>query len=446
MEWYLGGLKCPFAIWARNGCDWPAPPKRQSDSSTGHPDRRKTPMTRRAPGHSAIPLDQLALFTEEGDRLSCAEGNLHSDGTKLCRKSYARGSGLDSATTRAGSLRERPSDCDRPEEPGSPGSAFAPPATEILAVLKAPVQALGGDRQAAHEEDDLLVDATTAGFGATDRDLCASPRGTTDVLADADQACAAAACIQESLPPVSGAGTGSRAHSAAAPVPGDGHDHDIAVSTDMPAPSARRPHGYDRALERVRRAELAIRDDETAGERALVAHNHALLVALRMGTRAGRSLTRVASDAGTSASHLSRLQGCRRLVLEYARPLDMSPAQCQERYPISCVSHLLGKDPEIQRRGMHMLAVGPCSARAMSDFVRVERAASGSRPDIRPAELGKLARDAINKGQVITVRTSGAYDPEHALVIIRVLLPLSRSEISRALPRGNGTRHRGRTA
>ncbi|MHB8331815.1 MAG: hypothetical protein ACYDEA_06415 [Candidatus Dormibacteria bacterium] len=229
-------------------------------------------------------------------------------------------------------------------------------------------------------------------------------------------------------------------------MPGDGHDHGVAVSTDMQAPGERRPHGYDRALERVRRAELAIRDDEMAGERALAAHNHALLVALRMGTRAGRSLTRVAADAGISASHQSRLQGCRRLILEYARTLDRSPGQRQEGYSVSCVSHLLGKAPEIQRRGMHMLALGPCSARAMSDFVRAERAASGSRPDVSPADLSKRARDALSKGQVIAIKTSDGYDPGHALVIIRVLLPMPLSEIPRALPRGNGTHHRGRDA
>ena len=306
------------------------------------------------------------------------------------------------------------------------------------------MRTLAGETQAVHEEDDPPVGATTTGLGVTDREVCASPRGTADVLVDAGQACAATASTE--VRPGSVAGAGHRAHSAAAPVPGNGHDHGMAVSTDMPAPGAPRPHGYDRALERVRRAELAVRDDETAGERALVAHDHALLVALRLGARAGRSLTRVASDTRTSASHLSRLQGCRRLVLEYARSLDMSPGERQERYSISCVSALLGKDPEIQRRGMHMLAVGPCSARAMSDFVRAELAASGARPGVPPADLRKLARHAISKGQVITIKTSDGYDLEHALVIIRVLLPVSEGEISGALPRGNGNRHRGRTA
>ncbi len=403
-------------------------------------------MTRRASGHGAIPWDQLPLFKEEGSEVRCAEGNLQPDSARRLRESCARGSGLNSEATSSGSVRELHSDCDGLGEPGDPDTSCAFSATETLAALEAPVPARGGERQATHEEDNTLVDATTTGFGATDRELCAVPAGTADVLVDADQACAAATSIEESLPPVSGAGTGNRAHSAAAPVAGNGHDHGIAVSTDMPAPGERRPHGYDRALERVRRAELAIRDDVTAGERALVAHNHALLVALRLGTRAGRSLTRVAADAGTSASHLSRLQGCRKLILEYARTLDMSPGQRQERYSVSCLSHLLGKAPEIQRRGMHMLAVGPCSARTMSDFVRAERAARGSRPDVPPAELRKLARDAINKGRVITVKTSDGYDPEHALVIIRVLLPVSESEISRALPRGNGTRDRGRAA
>ena len=362
------------------------------------------------------------------------------------RKSLAQGSGLDSGATLPGSLTERPSDCDQQEEPRGPATSFPPPATETPAALETPVQALAGERHAVHEEDAPPVDATTTGFGATDRELGASPRGTAGVPVDADRACDAVVSNEESLGPRSLAGTGNRPHSAAAPVPGDGHDHGIGGSADTQDPGESRPHGYDRALELVRRAELAIRDDETAGERALAAHNHALLVALRLGTRAGRSLTRVAADAGISASHLSRLRGCRRLILEYARTLDMSPRQRQERYSVSCVSHLLGRAPEIQRRGMHMLAVGPCSERAMSEFVRAERAASGSRPDIPPADLSKRARNAINKGQVIAVKTSDGYDPEHALVIIRVLMPVLRSEVPRALPRGNGTRHRGRAA
>ena len=82
----------------------------------------------------------------------------------------------------------------------------------------------------------------------------------------------------------------------------------------------------------------------------------------------------------------------------------------------------------------------------MSDFVRAELAASGSRPGVPPADLRKLARDAISKGQVIAVKTSEGYDLEHALVIIRVLLPVSGGEISGALSRGNGTRHRGQAA
>jgi len=403
-------------------------------------------MTRRVSGRNAILGDQLPLFKEESGELLWAEGNRQPDSARVFRKSYARGGGLDSGATSSGSVRELRSDCDWLGEPGDLDPSCPSPATETVPVLEAPVQALAGERPTTHHEHDPLVGATTTGFGATDRELWASQRGGTDVLVDADQARAAARSIEESLPPVSGPGTGNRAHSAAALMPGDGHDHSIGVSTDMQAPGERRPHGYDRALERVRRAELAIRDDETAGERALVAHSHALLVALRMGTRAGRSLTRVASDAGISASHLSRLQGCRRLILEYARTLDMSPGQRQERCSVSCVSHLLGRAPEIQRRGMHMLAMGPCSERAMSEFVRAERAASGSRPDVSSADLSKRARDAINKGQVIAVKTSDGYDPEHALVIIRVLLPVPRSEIPRALPRGNGTHPRRRAA
>ena len=309
MEWYPGGSQCYGAVRTPIGCDRPAPPERLPDTSSGRPTGRETPMTRRVSGHSAILGDQLPLFGEEAGPVPCAEDNLHPEGARLVRESYVPSSGLDSGATVAGSLRERRGDGDRPEEPGGPAAPFALPATQTLAALEAPVQTLAGERQATHEADDPLVDAATTGLGATDRDLCASPRGTANGLVDAGRACAAVAPTEESLRPGSVAGAGRRARSAAAPVPGNGHGDGIAVSTDMPAPGAPRPHGYDRALERVRRAELAIRDDENAGERALVAHNHALLVALRMGMRAGRSLTRVASDTRTSASHLSRLQG-----------------------------------------------------------------------------------------------------------------------------------------
>jgi hypothetical protein len=230
------------------------------------------------------------------------------------------------------------------------------------------------------------------------------------------------------------------------PAAEDMRDHKGDLRAGATESCTRRPPGYDRALQLVRDAELTISDGERAGERALVAHDHALLVAIRMGRRAGRSLTLIASDTGTSASHLSRLQGCRRLTLLYARTPDMSPEQRQERYSISCIRHLLGKDPAIQRRGMHMLAVGPCSERAMRDFVRVERAADGSQPNLQPTDLPKIARDAIARGQVITVKTSADDDPERVLVTIRVILPRSAGEPLQALPRGNGTRHRSRAA
>ncbi|HVB76934.1 MAG TPA: hypothetical protein VNI34_03895 [Candidatus Nitrosotalea sp.] len=231
-----------------------------------------------------------------------------------------------------------------------------------------------------------------------------------------------------------------------APAAEDGKDHDLVVMAQRSSFGAIRPRGYDRALRLVRDAELAVTGAKDAGKRACDAHDHALLVALRMGKRAGRSLRAVARDSGTSYSHLSRLVGCRNLTLPYTRTSDLPPEELRERFSISRVRHLLGQDPATQRRGMQMLVTRPYSERAMRDFVSGERASLDARPNPQTADLRRIARTAIAKGEEITVKTSPSSSPGRVVLTIRLTLPQGASELVHLLPRGNSGPRRSQAA
>jgi len=231
-----------------------------------------------------------------------------------------------------------------------------------------------------------------------------------------------------------------------APAAEDRKDRGLVVMAEGSSSGAIRPLGYDRALRLVRDAELAVINSQGEQRLASTAHDHALLVALRIAGRAGRSLRGIAHDSGTSASHLSRVVGCRNLTLPYTRTAGMSPEELRERFSISRVRHLLGQDPAMQRRGMQMLVARPYSERAMRDFVRVERAADGSQPNPQTTDLRRIARTAIAKGEEITVRTSPSNSPGRVVLTIRMTLPPSASELVNLLPRGNSGPRRSQAA
>jgi hypothetical protein len=100
---------------------------------------------------------------------------------------------------------------------------------------------------------------------------------------------------------------------AAEPPPGevspaaeDTRDHKGDLRAGATESCTRRPPGYDRALQLVRDAELTIINSQGEQRLASTAHDHALLVALRIGGPTGSS---VRLDRGTARLLLRRALG-----------------------------------------------------------------------------------------------------------------------------------------
>lgn len=182
----------------------------------------------------------------------------------------------------------------------------------------------------------------------------------------------------------------------------------------------------------------------TAPSEAQEMQAHALLVAIAIGRREGRSLRVIAADTGMSAGYLSRLQNTRAL-LRRTRPLwaSLTPAERRERLTVSRLRHVLraNGNEAVQRHGVEMVASRACHEREVRRFVDEELRTI--RGDVRggeapaPCWLTTLVRQQRIR-RLIVVRRAGTSSPP-TVIHLTVEVPANcRAAVERlALPRGN---------